>query len=205
MLSCAGWVVGMAWRCSMALARGLLSKIHIARQQLGLQDDVYRQKLQAMFGKTSAKELSPRQAEQLLAEFKRLGWKPKPGKKTQGKPRNWQQLPAEIEVIEAQLANMNLPWSYADAITKQMFGVARVAWLAKKPDQVRAILAALHVEQEKRQLLADVEHLCQRLGIEHPEQVAGLEHLPKEWRRQRPILKTLVETLYAAAEGQRRS
>ncbi|MCO2391487.1 regulatory protein GemA, partial [Pseudomonas aeruginosa] len=27
----------------MALARGLLSKIHIARQQLGLQDDVYRQ------------------------------------------------------------------------------------------------------------------------------------------------------------------
>ncbi|MBI8337114.1 regulatory protein GemA, partial [Pseudomonas aeruginosa] len=30
----------------MALAKALLSKIHIARQQLGLQDDVYRQKLQ---------------------------------------------------------------------------------------------------------------------------------------------------------------
>ncbi|HCF9612406.1 TPA: regulatory protein GemA, partial [Pseudomonas aeruginosa] len=46
----------------MALARGLLSKIHIARQQLGLQDDVYRQKLQVMFGKGSARDLNLRQA-----------------------------------------------------------------------------------------------------------------------------------------------
>jgi phage gp16-like protein len=185
----------------MALAKALLSKIHIARQQLDLAEDVYRQKLQAMFGKASSKDLSLRQAEKLLEEFKRLGWKPQPSKRAAGKPHNFSKLPVEIEVIEAQLTEMRLPWSYADKIAKQMFGVAKVAWLTKKPDQVKAILAALHVEQEKRHLLAEVDRLCQRLGIEHPEQAAGLDHLPKGWQRQRPILKALVETLNSAVEA----
>ncbi|MDU3313790.1 MAG: phage protein GemA/Gp16 family protein [Pseudomonas aeruginosa] len=130
-------------------------------------------------------------------------WQPQPSKRAAGKPHNFSQLPAEVQVIEAQLAEMRLPWSYADKIAKQMFGVAKVAWL-KKPDQLTAILAALHVEQEKRYLLAEVDRLCQGLGIEHPEQAAGLEQLPKGWRRQRPILKALVETLQAAADSKRR-
>jgi len=83
-----------------------------------------------------------------------------------------------------------------------MFGVARVAWL-KKPDQVKAILAALHVEQEKRGLLESVEALCEQLGIEHPEQVMGLEQLPKDWKRQRPILKALVKAMQDAADARR--
>lgn len=184
----------------MALARGLLSKIHIARQQLGLQDDVYRQKLQVMFGKGSARDLNLRQAEQLLIEFKRLGWQPQPSKRAAGKPHNWRQLPAEVEVIEAQLTNMGLPWSYADAIAKRQFGVAKVAWL-KKPEQLKAVLAALHVEQEKRGLLGNVEELLKLLGEHDPNWRVDLEHLPKGWERRRPILKSLVETLRAAASA----
>lgn len=184
----------------MALARGLLSKIHIARQQLGLQDDVYRQKLQVMFGKGSARDLNLRQAEQLLTEFKRLGWQPQPSKRAAGKPHNWRQLPAEVEVIEAQLTNMGLPWSYADAIAKRQFGVAKVAWL-KKPEQLKAVLAALHVEQEKRGLLGSVEELLKLLGEHDPNWRVDLEHLPKGWERRRPILKSLVETLRAAASA----
>ncbi|MDF6000207.1 DUF1018 domain-containing protein [Pseudomonas aeruginosa] len=114
------------------LARGLLSKIHIARQQLGLQDDVYRQKPAVMFGKGSARHLNLRQAEQLLTEPGRLGWQPQPSKRAAGKPHNFSQLPAEVQVIEAQLAEMRLPWSYADKIAKQMFGGwPKVAWLEK--------------------------------------------------------------------------
>lgn len=184
----------------MALAKGLLSKIHIARQQLGLAEDVYRAKLQGMFGKGSAKDLNLRQAEKLLKEFERLGWQPQPSKRAAGKPHNFAQLPAEVRVIEAQLTDMKLSWGYADKIAKQMFGVAKVAWL-KKPDQLKAVLAALHVEQEKRNLLAEVDRLCQRLGIEHPEQVAGLEQLPKGWQRQRPILTVLVNLLNLAIEA----
>ena len=186
----------------MALAKALLSKIHIARQQLGLAEDVYRAKLQGMFGKTSSKDLSPRQAEKLLEEFKRLGWKSQPSKRTTGKPHNFASpaMPELITKIEAQLADLKLPWAYADALARQMYKVQRVAWL-RKSDQLTGLIAALHVEQEKRSLLAEVDRLCQRLGIEHPEQVAGLDQLPKGWQRQRPILNALVDALNAAIEA----
>lgn len=186
----------------MALAKGLLSKIHIARQQVEMEEDIYRQKLQDMFGKTSAKDLSLRQAEKLLEEFKRLGWKPQPSKRTVGRPHNFASpaMPELITKIEAQLADMKLPWAYADALARQMYKIQRVTWL-RKPEQLTGLIAALHVEQEKRNLLAEVERLCQRLGIEHPEQVSGLEQLPKDWKRQRPILKALVDTLNAVWEA----
>ncbi len=182
----------------MAIAKSTLSKIHIAKQQLNMDDDSYRALLQRVAGVDSAKKLNTVGAARVLEEFQQKGWKPKPSTKAKGKPHNFNKLSAEIEVIEAQLTNMGLPWAYADKIAKQMFKVQKVAWL-RKPDQLRAILAALHVEQEKRGLLASVEELCEQLGIEHPEQVAGLEQLPKDWQRQRPILRALVDSLYSIA------
>lgn len=186
----------------MGLAKGLLSKIHIARQQVEMDEDVYRQKLQDMFGKKSAKDLSLRQAEKLLKEFERLGWKPRPSAKSAGKPHNFSSpaMPELITKIEAQLADLKLPWAYADALARQMYKVQKVAWL-RKPAQLTGLVAALDVEQEKRSLLAEVNRLCERLGIEHPEQIAGLDHLPEGWKRQRPILRTLVDALNAAVEA----
>ncbi len=93
---------------------------------------------------------------------------------------------------------MRLPWAYADALARQMYKVQRVAWL-KKADQLDAIIAALHVEQEKRGLLANVEELLKLLGEHDPNWQVDLEALPEGWERRRPILKSLIETLRAAA------
>ncbi|MDT4815123.1 hypothetical protein FQZ97_481440 [compost metagenome] len=183
----------------MALAKGILSKVHIARQQLGMDDESYRSLLGRVAGVRSAKDLTGKQAAAVLREFERLGWKPKPSQKAAGKPHNFATMPEQIRKIEAQLADMSLSWSYADAIARQMFKVQRVAWL-RKSEQLDAILAALHVEQEKRNLLAQLEELCKRLGVPGPERVAGLDQLPKGWERQRPILKALVDTLHAAVD-----
>ena len=54
-----------------------LAKIHIAKKELGLDDDSYRDVLERMTGQTTAKGLNDKQAGALLDEFKRLGWKPK--------------------------------------------------------------------------------------------------------------------------------
>lgn len=178
----------------MSISKGVLSKIHIAKGQLGMDDDSYRALLRRVAGVESAKDLNTRQAGRLMVELERLGFKPKPSSKAKGKPHNFAQLSGEIEVIEAQLTDMGLPWSYADAIAKRQFGVEKVAWL-KTPKQLTAVLAALHVEQEKRGLLEQVEALCKELGVSDPERVAGLEELPKGWKRQRPILKILAKTL----------
>lgn len=184
----------------MSLSKAFLSKIHIAKTQMGMEDDIYRGILARVAGVRSSKELNMRQASALLEEFQRLGWKPAPSSKAKGKPHNFNKLPGEIEKIEALLADMKLPWSYADAIARQMFRVQRVAWL-KKPQQFADLIAALHVEQEKRMLLASVEDLLKLLGEDDPNWKADLESLPKGWQRQRPILKSLVEALRAAADA----
>lgn len=186
----------------MAITKAIIGKIHIAKQQLDMEDDIYRGLLARVAGVRSSKELNDRQADLVLREFERLGFKPKPSTKSKGKPKNFDQMPARITKIEALLADMRLPWAYADALARQMFKVDRVSWL-KLPKQLDAMIAALHVEQEKRQLLSNVEALCKELGIDAPERMAGLEQLPEGWQRQRPILRLLVDALNAAVVQRR--
>lgn len=64
----------------------LLAKIHIAKKDLGLEDDDYRTMLSRVVGTNTAKGLSDNQCLRVLEEFARLGWKPKvvQGGKRQG-------------------------------------------------------------------------------------------------------------------------
>ncbi len=52
----------------------MLAKVHIAKKELGLDDETYRAVLVRVTGKTSSKGLSDRQLDAVLVEFKRLGW-----------------------------------------------------------------------------------------------------------------------------------
>lgn len=56
-----------------------LAKIHIAKKELGLDDDAYRDVLERVVGQRSAKGLSDCKLKLIISEFKRLGWKPKTG------------------------------------------------------------------------------------------------------------------------------
>jgi phage gp16-like protein len=54
-----------------------LAKIHIAKKELNLHDDDYRAILERVTGQNTAKGLSNAQADAVVAEFKRMGFKPK--------------------------------------------------------------------------------------------------------------------------------
>lgn len=56
---------------------GMLAKIHIARKDLALEEEAYRGLLRRVAGVASSRDLSDRQADAVLTELKRLGWKPK--------------------------------------------------------------------------------------------------------------------------------
>lgn len=58
-------------------SRADLAKIHIAKKELGLSDDAYRDILYSRFRKTTAAKLTPGQSFQLINHFKSLGWKPR--------------------------------------------------------------------------------------------------------------------------------
>ncbi|MDP2232843.1 MAG: regulatory protein GemA [Actinomycetota bacterium] len=181
--------------------RAALAAIHVAKRALELDDDAYRdliERVSATKGRPvrSAGNLSTLQITAVLDEFKRLGGL-RTSPKTKGKPANFNSIamPEMITKVEALLADMKLPWSYADSIAKRQFGIERVAWCRTR-DQLRAIIAALDVEQEKRALLGYVERTCKRVGLtlEQLESRYDLGRI-KGWRRNRKALKLIGETL----------
>lgn len=59
------------------IKRGLIGKLHVAKAQLALADDSYRALLERITGKASSAACSVTELEAVLAEFVRLGFKPK--------------------------------------------------------------------------------------------------------------------------------
>jgi phage gp16-like protein len=182
----------------MPISRALQSKIHIARQQLHLDDAGYRALLARVAGVESSTALNDRQAGAVLREFERLGFQPR-APRNAGKPRNFSAsnaMPRMITKVEALLADMGLAWAYADSIADKMFGIKKCAWV-RQPRQLKAIIAALHVEQEKRTLLARFELLIAELGSGPlaTKWQATVAELPDGWQRSRRKLRALIEEL----------
>jgi phage gp16-like protein len=119
-----------------------LSKIHIAKKDLGLDDETYRALLARVAGVRSAKDLNPRQIGAVLAEFTRLGWESSPAKKHGRKtPAVALDRTKLVGKIEAFLAEAKRSWAYADGMALRMFKVERVEWL--DPGQLQKMVAAL--------------------------------------------------------------
>lgn len=55
---------------------GLIGKIHVAKSQLGLDDDTYRAVLRRVTGKDSSSKCSITELENVKAEMVNLGWRP---------------------------------------------------------------------------------------------------------------------------------
>ncbi len=71
--------------------RALLARLHIARKELGLDEETYRAALQRIAGASSARDLSDEAIERVLAEFRRRGWRPgkaRPARSSRG-GRRW--------------------------------------------------------------------------------------------------------------------
>lgn len=133
----------------MSNRQKLIAQIHIGKQQLGLDDDTYRALLKSATGKTSSANMGVMELHKVIESMKQRGFKVKG--KSDGKPHNINSdgMPKMMKKVEALLTDQQLPWSYADGIAKQMFGIDRCSWLTG-PEQVKAIIAALYARQKKQ-------------------------------------------------------
>ncbi len=77
----------------------MIAKVHLAKKQLALADESYRDILRRVTGQESAGALDERDLDRVLAEFKRLGWKPKPNRTGTSKH-------AQIRMIHAVWADL---------------------------------------------------------------------------------------------------
>jgi len=187
-----------------ARRRQQITAIHVGRTQLRIDEDTYRallRRVSVAHGDAcdSSADMTPSQRSAVIEELRSKGAdidddpQPRSGKRYPGKPRNFAQLPDEIAKIEAQLASMGLAWAYADAIAKRMFGVPFVAWCKK--DQLRAIVAALDVEQIKRAQTAEFDRLTAALKLRCRDIDAMTSDLPRWWRRSRALMERINERL----------
>ncbi|WP_046019835.1 regulatory protein GemA, partial [Marinomonas sp. S3726] len=138
----------------MTKKRNPMAAIHAAKRDLRMDDDTYRAMLFNITNKRSAKDLNQGEIGKVLDHMRKLGATKLGKTKTSypGKPHNFDKH-EQMAKVEALLADLSLPWSYADAIAKRQIGVDKMAWVTE-PRHFKSIIAALSVEQEKQQLLA---------------------------------------------------
>jgi phage gp16-like protein len=127
-----------------------LSRIHILKKDLGLDDDAYRTLLVGLVGEASAKRLDSKQRWRVICEMGKLanGGKAPAKKKYPGRPPANKNKDALIGKIEAHLADAKRPWAYVNAMAKRMFGVDVVQWCDAA--QLHKLVAALEYDQKRR-------------------------------------------------------
>jgi phage gp16-like protein len=125
----------------------LMGVIHTLAKKAGLDDDTYRAMLLQHGGEDSCRKMGKAALERVCAHLRSVTGAPVPTEHP-GRPTNMQERP-QLTKIEALLADQGLPWSYANAIAKRMFGIDRVQLC--EGEQLAAIIAALHVRQKKQE------------------------------------------------------
>ena len=119
-------------------SRADLAKIHIAKKELGLTDDAYRDLLRLHFGVESAAELADKQVIVLLNKFRAKGWQPKtrraaPRRKPDGDDRFVAIKPGpaarQQRKVLALWAALGYDMAKLHARCKKQFEVDRIEWL----------------------------------------------------------------------------
>ena len=124
-----------------AQRRGLLAKVHIARNQLGLDEETYREILRNAFGVETAADLAVPDLERLVAMFKNLGWVPQRLYRDDRRPKDTQ-LIALRQRITAVTAAVDNGRSRLSGLSRKICGVDNPAWCGD-PERLKGLLAAL--------------------------------------------------------------
>lgn len=132
-----------------------LAKIHIAKKELGLTDETYRDLLHFHFKVDSAAKLNARQCTVFINHLKARGWKPKPSAKSSTGKRPYKakgRAPlgkeALLSKIEAHLTERQLHWNYAHAMAKRICKVDRVEFC--DAEQLWKLVAAFEYDSKRK-------------------------------------------------------
>lgn len=130
--------------------RSLLAKVHIGAKALGMDDDTYRDMLEALTGQRSAGKLTEKQLALVIAAMRKRGWADEDQRPARKKPkaRTAPDCRPLLDKVGALLADSGRPWAYAVGMVKRMYGVERLEWA--QPEQLRGVIAALVKDAKRR-------------------------------------------------------
>ena len=127
----------------MSTHSAMLKKIQIARRELKLQEPEYRGLLVRVAGTDSSRDLSDRQANAVIAEFKRLGWVAKESTR----PRNERDDTRKLYALWGALHAGPLDRDALRAWVLKYFKVSAPEFL--KPPQTREAIEQLKAWQKR--------------------------------------------------------
>lgn len=139
----------------------MLAKIHIAKKELGLTDEAYRDMLRLYFdGAESAKDLNDRQLTVLLNKFKSKGWKQKQPTTVKNGSSGHRKVSDNYRKINpgpyakmqrkvlAMWAQLGYDVKKLDARVKKQFGIDRIEWL-QDYDNLRVLIVDLETRLKR--------------------------------------------------------
>jgi len=123
--------------------------IHVAKHQLGIDDDTYRAMLESV-GVSSSKELDCQRFDEVMQMLRNAGFKPvhESARKSGMQHRPPRDRLRMLAYVESILAGLELPWSYADGIARKMFGIDRLRFC--DASQTYKILQALIIYRKRK-------------------------------------------------------
>lgn len=126
-----------------------LAAIHVAKTQLGLDDDTYRAMLETLTGKRSAADLDWQGRKNVLDHLKSKGFSHQ-SKRRADPSRHKAKL---VSKIKAQLMSFTPQRedAYADGMARHMFSIERYTWC--DTNQLHKIVAALAYAQKRDEAL----------------------------------------------------
>lgn len=175
-------------------------------RELRLDDDDRKAIQRKVTGKDSTSTMTPLEGARVIDHLRALRGPGRRYPKRAGRvPRTLDREPL-LWKIEALLADMQLSWEYAESIAWRITGgkgqqpgskpgVQRMEWVTD-PRDLRAVIAALHVEQKKRNRTALIESELRRLG---KDEAWLLEQIPatwaKKWKRHVTCQAAIIDLL----------
>jgi hypothetical protein len=136
----------------MKISKKEIALIHVAKSQLGLSEDEYRDLLRSVAGVESSRDLTPPGLQKLLARFKEMGFKltvkPRPARATHRDPDALPSPPQSQKIAELYAA---LGWTSEGQIkfNKRQCGVAWPQTRAEANKVIEGLKSILARGQEK--------------------------------------------------------
>ena len=141
--------------------RGLLACIHVAKKDLGLDDETYRAALEQVVGRSSARDCSDAELSRMADHFRRLGWAPaKAGPKA--KPKAPPSLNPHVRKVWALWGDLERSGALRQpgraalyAFVQRMTGVSDPHWLS--PEQANQVVEGLKAWRRRHEASASNE------------------------------------------------
>ena len=130
----------------------LIQLIHIARNELGMDEDTYRQMLQGLTGKASTKGMDTTQLNCVLESMKKKGFRVKPARKaSSGLPRDNHPQSRKIRALWLEMAAAGIVRDSSEQAlalwVKRETGISALRWLSN--EQASSVIEKLKKWQRR--------------------------------------------------------